>query len=55
VEPWESSSGIPGAAIREWDAFAATLPGYAEFFEMADEECEMLQKKLAEKMGLNAE
>jgi len=50
VEPW-GEEGAFGVAAMEWKAFAATLPGYAQFFDMADEECEMLQRKLAEKLG----
>lgn len=47
VEPW-GDGGVPGAAIGEWNAFAATLPGYTEFWDMAERECEMLKKQVAE-------
>lgn len=58
VEPWDetlSSIGIPGRAIREWRVFAATLPGYMEFWDMQDREFDQLKEKLDEMVSSRLE
>lgn len=46
--------GVPNPAMEEWKVFAATLPGYVEFWDMLDEEFEVLKKMIEERVGVEA-
>ena len=47
--------GEHNPAMEEWKSFSSTLPGYVEFWDMLDEEFEVLKKLVAERVGQHAE